>query len=213
MTGNPRQVLPADDESGNADRNVDQEDPAPAHGHQQPADDGPESSREAAHRSPGADRAVAALRGGCREHERQRRRREQRGPGGLDHPEGDEHREVAGGPAGRRGHGEDEHAQQEAVLAPAALGQPSEQHEQGGVDDRVGVEHPGQAGQIADPQFPRHVGQCHVDDEEVQAGQHDPGADDHEDSGGRSVSAATQQRVHQEVLHRRSWLWEAIARP
>ena len=71
--------------------------------------------------------------------------------------------------------------EQEAVLAPVPVGQPAHQDEQRGVDDRVAVEHPGQVAQAAAAQVPRDGGQGHVDDEQVQAGQHDAGADDDQD--------------------------------
>ncbi len=94
-------------------------------------------------------------------------------------------------PAGRRGEGEDRDAEQEAVLARVALGEPAEEDEQRGVDDRVGVQHPGEVAEPVGAEVLRHVRERDVDDEEVEAGEDDPGADDDHDQGGGGVGAAT----------------------
>src|SRR5919198_565098 len=58
----------------------------------------------------------------------------------------------------------------------------AEQHEQRRVDDRVRVEHPREVGRriAAKVEVPPHLRQRDVDDEQVEAGEHDGGADDHE---------------------------------
>jgi len=77
-------------------------------------------------------------------------------------------------------------ADQKAAIAPVAVGQPAEQHEQGGVHDRVRVQHPRQVPEAVGAEVPGHLRQRDVDDEQVEAGQHHAGADDHEDQGGGS---------------------------
>jgi hypothetical protein len=71
------------------------------------------------------------------------------------------------------------------VAAPQA----AEQHQHRGIDDGVGVEHPGQIPQAALVQVARDVRQGHIDDEQVEAGQDDPGTHDHQHQHGRRVSA------------------------
>jgi hypothetical protein len=97
--------------------------------------------------------------------------------------------QAGGGTAGCRGDGEQRDAQQEAVLAPPALGEAAEEHQQRGVDDGVGVEHPGEVSQASLVQVPRDIGQGHVDDEQVEAGQDDPGAHDDQHQHRRGVLA------------------------
>ena len=123
------------------------------------------------------------------EDEAQRGRGEQRGAGRLDETEGDEHRDAGRGTAGRRGRGEHRDAEQEAVLAAVAVGQPSEEHEQGGVDDGVAVEHPGEVAESVGCAGHGDVGKRDIDDEQVEAGQHDAGADDREHDRPASVLA------------------------
>ena len=60
-------------------------------------------------------------------------------------------------------------------------------HEQGGVDDGVAVEDPGQVGHVGGPEVPGDVRQGHVHDEQVQAGQDDPGAHDGQHPAGVST--------------------------
>jgi hypothetical protein len=61
------------------------------------------------------------------------------------------------------------------------VSQPARQHQQGGVDDRVAVQHPGQIAEVGLVQLAGDLRQGHVDDEQVQAGHDHPGADDQQD--------------------------------
>jgi hypothetical protein len=105
----------------------------------------------------------------------------------LDDPEGHEHRHAGRGAARRRRRREDRDPEQEPELARIALGQATEEDEQRGVDDRVGVEHPREVPEPALVQVGGHVRQRDVHDEEVEAGEHDSGADDEQHEPGRSV--------------------------
>ena len=89
------------------DGDVDEEHPAPAGRHQQPADDRPGGGRDASHRGPRPDGAVTALGRERGQDQAQRGRSQQRGPGRLDDPEGDQHRQARGQPAGGGGADED----------------------------------------------------------------------------------------------------------
>ena len=68
--------------------------------------------------------------------------------------------------------------EEEAAVAAVTVGQATEEDEQRGVDDGVPVEHPGQLAEVRGPEVPGDLGQGHVDDEQVEAGQDHPGADD-----------------------------------
>ena len=215
-----RQPPPADEQREQADRHVDKEHPAPARGHQDAADDRPQRRRDPADRRPGADRAMAAFRRGGREDQAQRGRRQQSGAGGLHHAECHEHRQAGRGAARRRCRHEHRHAEQEAPIAAVAVGEPAEQHQQRGVHDRVRVEDPRHVSEPvgADVEVHCHLRQRDVDDEQVEAREHDAGADDHQHEVGGRVSPGLCGRVRS-IPHwsaadtaLESWLSLGIAR-
>ena len=122
------------------------------------------------------------------EHQSERGRREQRRPCCLHEPEADEHPDARRGGAGRGGGGEDGNAEEEGPVAAVAVGQPPEEHQQGRVDDGVAVEHPGQLAQVRGLEVPGDLGQRHVDDEQVEAGEHHAGADDDQHLAGGGLT-------------------------
>ena len=122
------------------------------------------------------DPAPGILVGG--EHQTQRGGGQQGGAGRLDHPEADQHSDAGRGRTGHRGGGEHRHTQQEGSVPSVTVGEATEEHQQRRVHDGVGVEHPRQLPQVRGVQVPGDLGQRHVDDEQVQAGQHHPGAHD-----------------------------------
>ena len=115
----------------------------------------------------------------------ERSRGQQRRAGRLEDAEGDQHRQAGGGGARRRSRDEHRHAEHEAALAAIAVGEAAEQHEQRRVHDRVTVQHPRQPAEAGRAEAPGHLRERDVDDEQVEARQHDAGADDHEDDVGR----------------------------
>ena len=68
------------------------------------------------------------------------------------------------------------HAEEKGAVAAVTVGEAPEEHQQRRVDDGVPVEHPRQLAQVRGVEVPGDLGQGHVDDEQVEAGQHHPGA-------------------------------------
>jgi hypothetical protein len=64
------------------------------------------------------------------------------------------------------------------------VSQPARENEQGRVDDRVAVQHPGQRAETGLTQVYRDLRQRDVHDEQVQAGHDHAGADDDQDLSG-----------------------------
>ena len=136
------QHAPADQNGREADGNVDEEDPAPAHRHEQAADEWTERGCEAAGRRPHPYGPAAPLRRKRREKHADRCRSHQRGTGRLNDTEHIKREHARGqGAGGRRGR-EQTDAQQERQVAPVALGQSPEEDEQRRIGDGIAVEHP-----------------------------------------------------------------------
>ena len=74
--------------------------------------------------------------------------------------------------------GEQADAAQEAGVAPEPLGEASEEDQQRGIGDGVGVQHPGHVLQRHAAQAARHVREGHVDDEQIEVREADRDADD-----------------------------------
>ncbi len=167
VTRDVRQPSPANREREQTDWHVDEEHPAPAGGYQQAADHRSRCRSDAADGGPRANRAMTALRFGGRKDQPQRGRGQERRPCCLEDAEANEHRDASRGAARRRRRDEHRDPEQEAAIAAVALGQTPEQHQQRGVDDRVGVQHPGQVRQAAglNVEIPAHLRQRDVDDE------------------------------------------------
>ncbi len=180
MAGNMGKEPPSCHECGETDRHVHQEDQPPAGVDEQTADHRAKRGRQSADRRPGADRPVTPIGRVRGEHEPERCRCQQRRAGGLQHAEAHEHGHARRGSAGGRRRGEERDAGEEAELAAVAVREAPEEYEQRCVDDRVRVEDPRQAPQSACAEVARNVRQRDVDDEEIEARQHDPGRDDRE---------------------------------
>ena len=169
------------------DRDVDEQDPAPAeqvgeHAAQQHAG----GAAGAAHRAPDADGAVArgALgeRGG---EDRQRRRGDDRAAESLDRAGGDQHALAVGDAAGQRGEREQDEPGHEDAAASEQVGGPAAEQQEAGEGDRVGVDDPlqvdlGEAEAVADRR------QRDVDDGDVE--------NDHELRQARQQQSRAQMR-------------------
>ena len=164
---------------------VDQEHPLPAELGQHPADARADRRGDRAGRRPEAHPADPSLRRQRREQDAQAGRGHRRGPCCLQDPEGDEHPHAA---AERTRHARQREQQQtthEDVLAPVAVGEPPERHQQRGEGDGVRVQDPaeiscGGATGPVDAEARTDVVEGHVDHEQVEA-RHEGGADRHED--------------------------------
>ena len=190
VPGHVGQLQPAHHQGRHADGHVDQEHPAPAGGDEQAPDHRAEGRGQAADRRPGPYCAAPPLGRVRGEHQAQGGRCEQGRACRLDQPERHQHRHAGGGRAGRGRRGEDRHAQQEAVVPPVPVGQPAEEHQQRRVHDRVAVQHPGQLAQAGVAEVVGDLGQRHVHDEQVQAGQDHSRAHDGQHQAGPGVAGA-----------------------
>ena len=94
------------------------------------------------------------------------------------------------GGARRRGGREDRDADEEAAALRPCGRRAARRDEERGEHDGVGVQHPREVRRGVAPGSPARIsGQRDVDDEEVEARQHDAGADDgHDDAGARCAS-------------------------
>ena len=153
-----------------ADRHVDEEDPVPADLHEEAADRRAEGGGDAGDRRPDADRDRALLGREGGQEEAERGRDHHRRADRLQHAGADQEGDRGGGRAERRGDGEGEQAGDEDALAADPVGDPPGGDEQGGEDDRVAVQDPGEARQRGVVEGAREVGEGDVDDEQVEAG-------------------------------------------
>ncbi len=188
VTRDVRESTPADDERGDADRHVDQEDPTPAGGDQQPADDRAHCGGHPTDRGPRSHGSVPAFSRVGGEDQAEGGRREQRRSRRLYETEDDEHADAGGGGTGGGGRSEDGDAEEKGAVAAVTVGEAPEEHQQRRVDDGVPVQHPGQLAQVRCLEVPGDLGQGHVDDEQVEAGQHHAGAGDDEHLAGGCVA-------------------------
>ncbi len=169
------------DRDDDPDRHVDDEDPAPAELHQQAADRRPECRRDAADRGPDADRQRPLLDREGGQDQPQGGRDHHRPAGCLQDPCRDQEGDRGGGGAEGRGRREEEQAGDEDALAADPVGDPPGGDEQRREDDRVGVQHPGEAGEGGAVELGGHVREGDVDDEEIEAGHEEADRGDQED--------------------------------
>ena len=136
-----------DREAGDADRDVDQEDPLPVEAAgEQAADERADRERRADRGAVGGERAGALLRGRERLREqRQRDREHDRGADALDRAGGVEEDDVGRQGACTRGDGEDREADREEAAAAEAVGERAGGQHDAGQRERVGVDDPLQA--------------------------------------------------------------------
>ncbi len=76
------------------------------------------------------------------------------------------------------------------TVAAIALGEPAEEHQQRGIDDRIAVQDPRQILEIGAAEIARDVGQRDIDDEQVEIGETDADADDRQHLIGRRRARA-----------------------
>ena len=176
-----REFDPTHRQREQTNRHVDQKNPPPTGRDQQSAYQGSQSGGEPADRSPDADRTTAALSREGRQDQPQRRRGEQRRPGRLHKTERDQGFDTAREGAGGRRGGEHGDAREETFVSREAFGQPATKYQQRRVNDGIAVQNPGQIPQIRVIKLLRDVRQRHIDDEQVEIGQHDAGANDGQD--------------------------------
>ena len=170
-----------EDEGQRADRDVDEEDPLPAEvGRQDAAQQDADRGAAAAQRSPDAECLVAL--GALLErghHDRERGRRDHRGPDTLNRTRRDEDALRPGEPAEERGEREDDDADHEHAPAPVQVGEAAGEQEEAAVRDRVRRDHPLQ---VVSREVQRRADrrQGHVDDRDVQDRHEERGTDHRE---------------------------------
>ena len=160
-----------------ADRQVDEEDPAPAEVRgQQPARDRPDGGRRPVDRAPGAERDAAVPPGVGTADQRHRGREHRRPAQPLDAPGGDQHAHVRRQAAGQRRGREQDQPGQVQPLAPEPVGDAAHGQHQRAEHQRVQVDHPLQVGE-GRVQLAGHVRQRHVHDRHVDQQHEGAGAD------------------------------------
>ncbi len=133
---------------GDAERQVEQEDPAPRGGVDEPAaEERTDGGGDTAEAGPRADRpaALAGFERGLED--RQAARREQRRADSLDDPGGDQRVHVRGDRTGDRGRGEHSGADEEDPPPPVPVAQGAAEEDQRGERQRVAVDDPLQVGE------------------------------------------------------------------
>ena len=129
-----------------AEREVDDEDPAPvAAGPAAPPSGGPEAAASAAEAPHSATAAARSARAGTRQDQRERDGHDHGRAGALQRAGGDQHLQPGAAAHSADASGEQRDAGQEDALAPEPVGDPARGHEQRGDDDEVGVEDPARA--------------------------------------------------------------------
>ena len=173
-------------ERDRAERQVDVERPRPAPGVDDPrADARAERGGQPADGAPQADHDGPLGRRKCRQHDRQRRRHEQRRADALHDARGDQPGDARREAAGQRAEQEDGDADAEDALSAVQVGEPARRHEQGGEDDRVGVEHPREVGRLRAREGAAQGAERRIEDGRVDRDQEDGDAGDEEDEPGR----------------------------
>ncbi|MET4035390.1 hypothetical protein ABMB68_006882 [Bradyrhizobium sp. RT4a] len=162
-------VAPAQPQAGKTDRQVDQEDRAPADQRDQcAADEGTGSERQA--RSGGPDRHGAATRAGVHIgmiEQRQGIRHQDRRRQPLHQPRCDQHDRIGRHRAGERGRGEDGEPRHEDALGADAIAERTGGQNESGKGDGIGADHPLQLGDAAAERFSHRI-QSGVDDGDVE---------------------------------------------
>jgi hypothetical protein len=177
--GSLAQGAAAEGYDGGAERQVDEEDQAPVGEHDQgAAQSRADRRRRGRSGAPDADPGRPLLEREGIEDERQRGRRDHRRADALDHAEGDQEAERGRQCAEQAGGGETRDPEQEDPLVAKAVGEPAGGHEQGGDDDEVAVEHPGERVASRPGEGARDVGEGDVDDRRVEEGEEGAGACD-----------------------------------
>ena len=168
----------AEHERHQGERQVDEEDPAPAGLDQQPADRGAEGGGRAADGRPQADRRTLALGTEGRQQQTEGGGQHEGAADRLQDPGADQELERRGEGAEGGGGGEDGQPEQEGPLAAGPVGPAAGRHQDRGEDDGVGAQHPRQRAQALAVVGGRDAGEGDVDDEQVERRQEHPGEDD-----------------------------------
>jgi hypothetical protein len=168
-----------------ADGDVHDEDPVPGGLDEQPAHHRTERGGDSTQQAPDPHGAGTALRGERGEQQGEGGGRGHRGTQGLHDARGHEELHRARQRAQQAAEGEHGHADREATAPPDAVAEPAQRGEQRREGHRVGVQHPGQPGQVGHGEVPGDVGQGDVDDEQVQVDQEDGHARQDEGPGGQ----------------------------
>lgn len=173
-----------------ADRDVDQQHPAPGQiAGEQAADQAARRAAARADRRPRTDRpGPLGPLGKGRGEDRQRGGRQHGRADALHGPGRDQHPGVLREPARETGGGEEREPDQEDPLAPEEVGGPAAQQQESGEGQRVGVDHPLQPG-LAEVQIGAHGRQRHVHHGHVEDDEELPGADREQHRPRRSGAA------------------------
>ena len=134
-----------------------------------PPTTGPKAAATAPLARPDPHRCRPALRRDGGEQQPEAGRRQGRGADRLHGPRGDEPPHAGRGRARGAREGEGAQPHQEHRLPAVPVGEPSERHEEGGVGDGVGVEHPAEVGDRGGAEVPADLVERDVDHEEVEA--------------------------------------------
>jgi hypothetical protein len=174
-----------------AEREVDQEDPAPVG----QLDEDPAQRRAARRRqrrrgAPDAHARRALLRLEGDEQERERYGREERGRDALEDARGDQGADARRHRAGQAGRDERDEPRDEDLLAPEPVGDAARGHQQRGDHDEVAVEHPGQRGRRRPGERVPDRREARVDDRRVEEREERAAADGEEREGSAGHAAA-----------------------
>ena len=160
-----------------ADRQVHQEDPAPAEARgEQPARDRPDGRGRAVDRPPGPERDAPVAPGVAAADQRHRGREHRRPAQPLHAAGGDQHAHVGREAAGQRRGREQDQSGQVQPLPPDPVGDAAHRQHQRAEHERVQVDHPLQVGE-GRVQLAGHIGQRHVHDRHVDEQHEGTGAD------------------------------------
>jgi hypothetical protein len=163
-------------ERGQAEGDVDEEDPFPAGAVDERAADQPScGGADAAERAPDPERLVSLRAvGERRRDDREGGRGHDRGAGALDHAGRKERRRRPGEPAHERRGREEQDTGHEQAPAPEEVGRPSSEQEQAAEGERVSAQHPLQA----------LLREAEVGSDRGQRHEHDRAVEDHHEEGG-----------------------------
>ncbi len=157
------------DEGGDADRNVDEEDPVPAQrlGHVPPDQKAERSASDGDDDVRAHGLGPLGREGEIGDDDGQDDRGRQGGAQPLDEPGPDEESLTVGSAARGRGQCEQRHADQEDLLATDEVTESTRQQERAGKGDQIGVDHPGQRS-LGEVQIALDGGQGHVHDRLIE---------------------------------------------
>ena len=197
-----RQERHAETEHGDADRQIDEEDPVPV------VDVGEHAAEQHADRAPArADEAVHAHRLGAlaglgeeRHQQRERHRVDDRAADALDGARDHERQLRARQAAGERGAGEEDDADHERAPVPVEIAEPAAEQQEAAAGQQVGVDDPDQR-RLGEAEIGADRRQRDVDDGHVE---HDHEHAEADDAEGEPAARGGERSRHREGERRRA---------